>query len=659
MDPESREGKRAPGRERVRALLVDDDASTHIIVRELLGRAAFVHYDLHAVSSFEEAARALAEDAYDVAIFDYDLGDGHTCLDLLALTRKWDLPTAAVVLTGKAPDPETDQQALALGALDFLEKENLGARALDRSLRYSLAQRRALLRERALARGVVTLNRELEARVRREAAERAVKEKLLSALSHEVRSPAASIRSLVRLLLEEQDGPLAEEQRRQATYIQKAADTILQVSGDLLATYRAPTADGLSVDLVAVDLGELLDTLSGMIAPLIDSDRMSLQVAPPPGRLTVVNDPVKLAQVLRNLCMNAIRHVGRGALRVEVAHDREADAVIFRVSDEGPGIPEDERDRIFEPHFRGQAQQDRTEGAGLGLAICRELAEAMGGSLRLEPGTPTTFTLTVPRVHPLTVSEEDTCTGEACRRVLIVEDDPDDRGRIAGVVRAAGLLPVSAPSLTAARALLGTTRFDAVVLDVLLPDGDGLELLRELRGRPETADLPVTLLSVVTDLPPWVHQEANGVGSKPAYESWLAARLSGVVGQGSRVLLADDDEAARYALRRYLERDFEVLEADNGEIAVELARSTHPDLIFLDMAMPGLSGEQVLDALAQDEATRSIPVVVHSGRSPAEAETLVAESHAVGALPKEHVTAAAVGEWVAQCVRSRNKDGAS
>jgi signal transduction histidine kinase len=241
-----------------------------------------------------------------------------------------------------------------------------------------------------------------------------LKSRVLSDISHEVRTPLNAIINLSRLLLDRLDGELSVEQERQVRMIRDSAMTVTDLVNDLLELARMEA--GKTVARVAsFSAADLFAALRGMFRPLVTTESVAL-VLDDVGHLPPLEtDEGKLGQVLRNLISNALKFTEKGEVRVS-AELRGADAIAFSVTDTGVGIADEDKERIFQEFLQIENPlQRRAHGTGLGLPLSRKLVTFLGGELLVQSrlGQGSTFTAVIPRKFvERRVSEADNTTDE-------------------------------------------------------------------------------------------------------------------------------------------------------------------------------------------------------------------------------------------------------
>jgi signal transduction histidine kinase/CheY-like chemotaxis protein len=493
-------------------------------------------------------------------------------------------------------------------------------------------------------RGVVALYAELDEKADylRRASE--MKSRFLSNMSHEFRTPLNSILSLANILLDRTDGELTGEQEKQVKFVRKAAQELAELVNDLLDLAKVE-AGKVVLRPVEFEAATLFGALRGMLRPLLaHNTAVALLLEEPLGVPPLHTDEAKVSQILRNFISNALKYTERGEVRVAAAAGA-GDTVVFTVQDTGIGIAPEDQEAIFQEFTQLEsAQQKQVQGTGLGLPLSRRLAELLGGgvAVRSQPGSGSTFSLTVPRVYrgPAEVAFAPDVTPEVDPTrlpVLVVEDNRETLFIYEKFLKGTGFQAVPARTVRAARRALAEVRPVAVVLDILLEGESTWELIADLKRQPGTRDIPLWVVTMVDNQHKAVALGADDFCSKPVDRAWLLDRLWGVAGPEGRekVLLIDDDEVSRYLLKALLaDTRYAVLEATDGAEGLRLARAEQPRAVFLDLDMPGLSGFDVLSGLRAEPATWGIPVIVHTARALDEPEQLRLAGEAVAVLPK-------------------------
>jgi signal transduction histidine kinase len=346
-------------------------------------------------------------------------------------------------------------------------------------------------------RGVVALYAELDEKAEHLRRSDVAKTRFLSNVSHEFRTPLNSILALSRLLQEHADGPLTDEQDKQVGFIVKAARSLSELVDDLLDLAKVE-AGKIVVRPAAFELSGLLGALRGMLRPLLATDAVRLVVEEPHGVPTLYGDEGKVAQILRNLLSNALKFTERGEVRLRAGLTGDGTRVAIAVSDTGIGIAPADQARIFEEFGQLEhAMQRRVKGTGLGLALSRRLAELLGGDLSVEsaPGKGSTFTLSLPLAVAVDADEAQAPAASviAAARILVIDDDEISRYLVRGLAGELGLACDEARGAREGLDLALRLAPAAVLLDLVMPEMEGDEVLRRLRADPATAAVPVVI----------------------------------------------------------------------------------------------------------------------------------------------------------------------
>jgi signal transduction histidine kinase len=382
------------------------------------------------------------------------------------------------------------------------------------------------------AEGVAWTVRDTTERARLERA----KSEFVATASHELRSPLTSIKGFVELLHRSPEG-MSARQREFVEIVLKSTDRLAALVNDLLDVARIE-ADRVEITRRPIDLGEAVKEVAELMGPQIAEKRqqLSLYVAPTTG--LAMADPGRIRQIVANLLTNAHLYTGEGGtIHIGVEPDRAWVKLV--VEDTGMGMNADQASRVFERFYRGREGATTSPGTGLGLSIVKSLVELHDGQIAVdtEPDRGTTFTVLLPAVVELEGTALAPIRG---RRVLVVDDEREIAELIAGQLAPLGVSVEIASGGPEALQLLRNSDFDAITLDVLMPEMDGFEVLRAVRADPSLCALPIVFVSVFSG-----RRELAGewVVSKPIDADELRQVLGAAVQSGrSRVLVVGRPE---------------------------------------------------------------------------------------------------------------------
>jgi len=245
--------------------------------------------------------------------------------------------------------------------------------------------------------GVLALYAELDIQAEQLRQASDLKSRFLSYMSHEFRTPLGSIRSITRLLSDELDGPLSDEQHKQVLFISGAASELSDMVDDLLDLAKIE-AGRITISPAWFNMLDLFAALRGMFRPIVDAETVDLVFEEPQDIPRLYTDDKKLAQILRNFISNALKFTQRGEVRISARREGEHE-VCFAVTDSGIGIPHDLHGNLFEDFVQIDTPlQKRLRGTGLGLSLCKRFAELLGGRVGVEstPGVGSTFFVIIP-----------------------------------------------------------------------------------------------------------------------------------------------------------------------------------------------------------------------------------------------------------------------
>ncbi|HXJ29991.1 MAG TPA: response regulator [Gemmatimonadales bacterium] len=470
---------------------------------------------------------------------------------------------------------------------------------------------------------------EEELRRARAAAETAnrTKSDFLAKMSHELRTPLNSIIGFSEMLADETFGALNEKQHRYIENVLTSGRLLLQVINDILDLSKVE-AGRMELSLAQFEVAEALDEVRALMESLAERKHHIMEVDVEPGLPSIVADPAKFRQIAVNLLSNAIKFTPDGG-RIRIAARRPPGEPMIEVAvtDTGIGIaPEDTR-RIFREFEQLDSEYVREQqGTGLGLALTKKLVELHGGRIQVESELErgSTFRFYLPlRAQPSAprpAAPEPAALAQRGPLILVVEDDPRAGDLLGHFLTEAGYRVAHAASGSQAVALAKTLKPDAITLDILLPGEDGMAILGQLKGASATRAIPVVVVSI-TD-----HRE---LGISLGAVEWLVKpvqrddfvtavrRSMGPIpaGHTPTVLVVDDEAPTVELLTEALNRNgLRALSATDGRTGVELALAHRPDVIVLDLVMPGMTGFQVVRQLRDHPDGRNIPILVFTGK---------------------------------------------
>ena len=346
-----------------------------------------------------------------------------------------------------------------------------------------------------------------EAKARAEAANRE-KSRFLANMSHELRTPLNAVLGFSRLLKNSSD--LTPHQQETLDIIVRSGEHLLNLINNVLDMAKIESGR-MALEESEVDLHQLLHEMQSLmgVGAAEKGLHFALERAPELPRFVAV-DAGKLRQVLLNLIGNAIKYTDSGGVklrgRLARTHGAEEAEIRFEVEDSGPGIPQEDCQRIFLPFVQLGGQVSAQAGTGLGLAICKQYVELMGGQIGVasEPGKGSVFYFTIPvRVLPLVAEPEGPkrgrilglAEGEPCYRLLIVEDQPENRLLLRRLLDPLGFELREAANGREVVALFEQWHPHLIWMDIRMPVMDGLEAVRRIRATKAGADTKIVALT--------------------------------------------------------------------------------------------------------------------------------------------------------------------
>ncbi len=486
----------------IKVLLVEDDEDDFFLTSDYLEQCQEPKFEITWVTNSEDAVKALENQSFDLCLLDYLLG-AENALDVLGVLKSNQFNLPVVILTGQS-DVAVDEMVMRAGAADYLQKSEIETPRFMRTIRYAMV-RRDIENERIERNKVEQKNK--------------AKDKFLAHLGHELRTPLTSILGYTELLIDDvRNNPFQQE----LSIIHSNGKHLLSLLNDLLDMSRI-MAEKLELNIKEVNLSAFLTDIHSLMRLNAKDKGLSLHVVSDTKIPEFIQtDPTRLRQVLLNLISNAVKFTDKGSITLTIELDEEqpetdTPALLrFSVDDTGIGMPPDKLENIFQP-FEQIEDVMRTNhgGAGLGLAICKELVNKLGGDIsvtsRLGEGSCFTFDINPGDIQgqarvPLELGqvlpvESSTLNLNVTGRVLIVDDLREIRrltGHIVGQSKAE--ISYAENGVKALEAVLQADEynqpFDLVLMDIHMPVMNGIEALHAIRRHGK--DIPVIAVTAAS-----------------------------------------------------------------------------------------------------------------------------------------------------------------
>ncbi|MBK1985983.1 PAS domain S-box protein [Sphaerospermopsis aphanizomenoides BCCUSP55] len=445
-----------------------------------------------------------------------------------------------------------------------------------------------------------------------------MKTDFISTVSHELRTPLTSVlgfASIIKEKLETSVFPMiSTEDRKLQKTIKRVSDNlnIIVAEAERLTSLINDVLDIAKMEagkvewqMQRLDASELLDWATNSTAALFETNNLQLAKEIEPGLPQIIGDRHRLLQVLINLISNAVKFTTSGCVTCRVR--QEKDRVCISVIDTGVGIAPEDQSKVFEK-FRqvGDTLTDKPKGTGLGLPICKQIIDHHGGKIWVEsePGKGSTFSFTVPtyaskqqtstslnldalvkqlKDHVIT---KNTVENENHKTILVVDDDANIRELLRQQLENENYNVREAKDGVDAIHQIKAHRPDLILLDVMMPQINGFDVAAVLKNDPQTADIPIIILSIVENKERGYHIGIDRYLTKPIDTEQLLSEIGSLLSQvtsNKKVLVVDKNASTLKTISDVLQtQGYSVIEASDPQECINKALSNKPDMIIID-----------------------------------------------------------------------------
>ncbi len=444
-----------------------------------------------------------------------------------------------------------------------------------------------------------------------------LKKEFFSVVSHELRTPLTAIRGVTKLLLSGTVGSFSESSKQLLEIADKHCDHLTFLINDILDINRLE-AGKMILELTVVDINQIVQQALDMHAVYAEKFDVILSPLQPLPNTYVKVDAARLLQVLANLISNAIKFSYRNK-PVTVALQRHYETVRVVVTNEGPGIRKKFQPFVFQRFAQENASTTRNlGGSGLSLSISKAIIERLGGTLDYTSieNQETRFYFDLPLYYQKQAITQALSPTTSEDRLLLCEDDESQARYMQALLQSTGLHVDIASSATHTKQLLAKNHYMALLLDLILPDQDGISLIREIRRNEKTAMLPIIVVSILAHMGRSIMSGDSILVmdwlEKPIdFQSLLQAVTRAKTQASSthqRILHIEDDKDVQDIVKMLLQEQAEIVSIATIHKTKKILKEKTFDLVILDLLLPDGNGVELMPLFAKYQ----LPIIVYS-----------------------------------------------
>jgi len=449
-----------------------------------------------------------------------------------------------------------------------------------------------------------------------------VKNQFLANMSHELRTPLNSVIGFSRVILKGIDGPINDVQQQDIGSIYSSGMHLLTMINEILDMSKIE-AGKMELQLEPVNISDIINSAVSANMGLVKDKPIQLLQNVPSDLPIIKIDQIRINQVLNNLIANAVKFTEKGSVTIsaELTKSPSGQAeVMVTVTDTGIGIASEDQSKLFQRFSQVDDSPTRkTGGTGLGLSICRSLIELHNGRIGLlssEVGKGSIFFFTLPYDEPKEIPTL-TQLNNKQNTILSIDDDANVIALYERYLQSSGYVVIAEtdPEKAVDRAL--ESKPMAITLDIMMPKRDGWQVIRDLKQNEITRDIPILICSILEEEEKGFSLGASDYLVKPFVQEDLIKAIHRMESNGELhdILIVDDDPADLRLTQKMIENggNYHVTTAESGRDALEALTNEEPDLIILDLFMPGLNGFDLLEIFRSDPKMNQVPVIILTG----------------------------------------------